>query len=894
MTRRDRSERRALAGYRIVLRAYPASFREAYGRDMEETFQDLYRAARSHGAAAAARCACAAFLDATSNGLRERLHSTSLEPHMLYWHDIRYALRLLRRSPLFTLLTIIVLSGGLGVSIFTYSFLHSVMLRPLPVSEGEQIVRVMQEVRGSAPSLDAADLALMRPHLTTLADVGAYTDRELILGSDGARRVLDATAAEWNIFEVTRTRPALGRGFRADDQARGAEPVIVLGYRVWQAVFGGDSSVIDRTVMLNGITTRVIGVMPPGFGFPVAADAWVPLGDDIVHAVTPGVHDVDVFARRAATVSNAAAERELTILFANARATHAPARAGAGREVPPRIVVQSYPMAQIGEEAPLVLAVLNLLAVLILLLACINVLNLLLARANERARETAVRLALGASRPRLVMQSLWESVVLVVSGGVLATAIAAAGLSSINRWAQQNLEGNLAFWWVWGLDGATLAAAGAFVTLTLAVLGGVVSARAVSTRFNAVLQDAGARSGSGGGRRIGRLSRVLVATQVAVVSVLMFFGVMSAVVAYRVATVDVGYETDRLLSTSVELPPDRYASGESRRVFFRRLSDALSDSPELDGVLFRTNLAAIDGPASEIELSGFRAATGARPRAYVQGVLGSLATLGVALRDGRFLDASDRAAGAPTVVVSQAFATRHWPGRSAVGQQLRLTGLAEPDRDRTVVGVVSDVLMGHPLSRDRSAQAVYVPLAQVDARSANAVFRYRANAAAAHAVWHQSLGAIDPLMAPSSIATFEEVLAKTALLARSVTVLFAGCFGFALLLAVSGTYGLMARSIGQRTREIGVRRALGATDGLLLRLLLGQGTRQLGIGALAAVPAMLLVGIGFAKFVPVGVGFTLFTGTLTIVSIVGVVLAATYVPTRRALAILPRDALARE
>lgn len=271
---------------RAALWAYPAWFRDRYGLDIEETNLDWYRAARHIGAAATIRVLAGAVADGAVNGVRERLSSPTQSSSMFYWQDVRYALRLLRRSPVFTLLTVVVLAGGLGLSIFTFSFLYTAVLRPLPLPGGDRIVRVQQ---ATGRGLGVADLALMRPAVTTLSDIGTYTSRELIIGSDGAQRALDATAAEWNVFQFTRTLPALGRGFLPGDAVVGAEPVIVLGHRAWEVAFGGDSAAVGSRIPVNGSMTRVIGVMPEGYGFPVAADAWVPLDEATLAAERPGV-----------------------------------------------------------------------------------------------------------------------------------------------------------------------------------------------------------------------------------------------------------------------------------------------------------------------------------------------------------------------------------------------------------------------------------------------------------------------------------------------------------------------------------------------------------------------------------------------------------------------------
>ena len=894
--RRDRFERGARRVYRALMAAYPQPFREVMGDDVEETFVDRLRDARVRGAISTLFFLAGAVSDVIVNGIHERLTSPFWSSPMFFWQDVRYAFRLLRKSLGLTALTVCVLGGGLGVAIFTFSFLHTAMLRPIPVSGGDRIVRVSQTSGTSSIGIDAADLAQMRSSITTLTDIGAFDSRELVVGDEkeGGRQVIGATAADWNIFEMTRTRAALGRTFRPDDAARGAEPVLVLSHRAFTVSFGSDSSLVGRVVPVNGTPTRIIGVMPAGYAFPIAAEGWIPLGIDLRTYDKPGVIRMDLYARLANGATMASAEAQLEALNARVRAGRPAPAADATRPLPQaaplNIAVETFPLAQIGEQGPLFFAVLNILAALILLLACVNVMNLLLARANDRVREMAVRLALGASRARLMIQSLWESAILTIAGGAFATAISAWGLSTINSWAQAHIPGNLAFWWVWRFDQSAFIATGMFVTLTLAALGGVVAARATNVQINAVLQDTSVR---GGGKRQSRMARALVVTQVATVSVLMFFGVMAAIVANRVTHVDLGYDTRNLMSTNVFPTPDRYDTPAKRLSFYRSIDDALGEAPELDGVSIQSLAATLgEASASDVMVLDGRAESNntATTRANIRVVQGSLGVLGSGVTGGRGFDGRDNENGARSVIVSSAFAARFWPGVSPLGRQLRLSGLNET-ADRTVVGVAKDVPLGNPLSRNRSMLAVYVPLAQYDVAGASLVFKHRGNATAGIAAVHRTFAAIDPTYVPSNIATYDEILVTMALMARSVTKLFALCFGFALLLAVSGTYGLMAQSIGQRTREIGVRRALGATDGGIVRLLLGQGGRQLGIGAAIALPLLLVVGIAFSRFVPIGMTVSIVAGLLVCCTIVGVVLAATYIPTRRVLKVSPRQAL---
>ncbi|MBK9411098.1 MAG: FtsX-like permease family protein [Gemmatimonadetes bacterium] len=261
--------------------------------------------------------------------------------------------------------------------------------------------------------------------------------------------------------------------------------------------FGGDSTVVGRRVLLNGVSTEVVGVMPPGYGFPVAADSWVPLGSAVREATEPGRYAVSAFGRLADGATREQASQELETLLRRARSDRPPVAAdSSGTRL--GVLVRSFPMAQMGDEGPYVFGILNLMAVLILLLACVNVANLLLARANERSRELAVRLALGASRARLAIQALWEPVALVTIGGGLATALAAWGAGVVNRGPAAH-GGEPRLWGV-GMDTPTIIAAGGFMTVTIAALGGVMAVRATSTRFSEVLRDFGDTRWRGAGQ----------------------------------------------------------------------------------------------------------------------------------------------------------------------------------------------------------------------------------------------------------------------------------------------------------------------------------------------------------------------------------------------------------
>ena len=871
--------------YVLALRAFPADFRAQWGDDMRVTFADRVRDAHAATGATPWLLLARELADVGVAGCRERLRPSAPGSRMLHAQDARYAFRLLARAPGFTLLTLLVLAGGLGLSTFTFSFLHTAMLRPLPLSEGERVVRIDPQVDGRQQAIDAVDVGVLRASLRTIRETGAYSGREIVLGRDEGRRIVGATVSEPALFTVARTPALYGRALVAADADAGAEPVIVLSHRLWTAAFGADRAIVGARVPVDGVSTRVVGVMPERFGFPVASEAWVPMPASLLATTQAGLQSVRLVGRLAPGATHDAAAAEVGLRLRRALA----ARDTSVRAETVAAAVESFPAAQFGEERALVFTALNGVAAMILLLALVNVTNLLIARANERIRETAVRLALGASTGRLAMQGMWETVILCVGGGVLGTAGAAWGLAAITRWTRANMEENLAFWWVWRMDHVTLLCAGAFVTLAIAVLGGVVSLRTTRTNVREVMQDGSARSGS---RRDGRLSRILVGLQVTTVTVLMFAGVMAGVMAQRVVTLDAGFDTARLLQGGIMPPAARYATPAQRAAVYRDVQARLAEQPALDGALLRRTLAE---QRSEGGRFAFRDARGGvAPSAFVVAALGDFATIGVTVVEGRALAASDDAAHAPVAVISRALAARHWRGRSPVGDQLRLTGVGDTTRFLTIVGVASDVPYGNPLSRDRSAEAVYVPLQQTDAEYATFLARYREREVAGRQALLQAFAQVDPLLVPDTVQPFAEVLARLGMIATATSKLFGACFAFALLLALAGTYGLMSRAIGLRTREIGVRRALGASEGSVARLLLRQGGRQLGVGTLAAAPLLAAIGAGFMYAFPISGWLTLTAGAVVSTSVLGLVLAATSVPIRAVLRVTPRVALWRE
>ena len=797
--------------------------------------------------------------------------------------DIRYALRLLAKTPVFTVLTLIVLTGGLALSIYTYSFLHSLIFRELPLAGGERMVKVYAEYEGRRNLLDAYELAQIRREVKSLTDVAAYIDRDvLVTGRDSTRSLL-GTQSAWNIFGFAGVKPQLGRAFVPEDNADGAEPVAVISHKVWESMFASDPAVVGSLVTINAVSTRIVGVMPDGFAFPVASDLWIPMAQRVIDPAARGVERVSAYARIAdgATVERASTEIRTVLQGQRERAQVDP------KTLPDNGFATSFQSAQMGDSLPL-FAALYLVAAFIFILVCTNVGNLLLSRANERARETSIRIALGAPRRRLVLQMMWESIVICVVGGVLAILVAGWALDVTNLWARTNFAEGLTFWWKWGMDSHTLVASLGFIALTILLVGALPAWRVTGGDFNAVLRD-GSRGGQG--RKAGRTTRWLIVVEVLLISVVLFIGSVLAVAAYRATHIDRGIDMTNLMIASVTLPKDRYTTPAARVAMFGEVQSKLAQTPGIAGAVLKSDVGqipfAVEGAEYQLDTD--------YPKVYANAVGGSLEPIGMRLVQGRWFDSRDTATGMAAAIVSRSVAQRYLGGDdAALGKRVRYVNVKGEEQWRTVVGVVTDVLDGEPMARTSSTLGSYVPLSQSPADGVQVVFRHDGNADAARRAVHRAFQDVDSTVVASEILAYEEVFKKLALLAIVVTDLFVKCGLFALLLAVTGVYCLIANSVTQRMQEIGVWRALGATDGRVVRTFMWQGFRLLLVGLVLGFVVAAIASVFFSQVLAVEpvVYVLLALAVPTIITVI--VLAAVYVPIRRSVQFEPIVALRYE
>jgi predicted permease len=793
--------------------------------------------------------------------------------------DLKYALRLLAKSPWFTALTVLVLAGGLAISLYTYAALNTIVYRDLPLPNSGSIVRIAYGAWPNVRPLDAFELAGMRAQARSVEELGVYRDSRALVGEAGASRSVLGAESDWRIFEFTRVQPLLGRGFVRDDGAPGAEPVAVLGYATWQSAFAGDASVVGTLARINGRPTRIVGVMPEGYGFPMNKGIWLPLPAEDLEPDGYSGKMFDAYARVRPGVSAETAEAELTELVERIRRAQ-PETDERTREP---VSIGSLQAASFGVFGDVVFGVLNSLSLAILLLAAVNIGNLLLARTNARMNEIGVRIALGAPRVRLVVQTALENVILCSLGGALAIYLAARTLQATSGFMRSLLGNYMPFWWTWGLDTELVVVTGLLLVSTIAVVSVLPALSVTRADPNRLLKD-GPRAGRG--LETGRISRALVTVQVALISAVMLVGSAAALIAGRMTDFDFGMDTANLYMMGVELPEGRYATAAERSSFHDRLLAELRATPGVDAArVMRDSLIAPFG------VTGADYATPAeRPTAWLVVLGESPVPIGPVLLEGRAFDSRDDATGLKTALVSRTLAGEQWPGKSPLGETIEVAiADAAPER-RVVVGVVGDVTFDPVGMSAAGNSAIYVPLSQSSLPSTRVIVRHFGDEAVAHGAMYEALARVDATIAPN-INSYDTALDSLTRFARAITKLFAGCGAFAILLAITGIYGMSSNAVVLRTHEIGLRRALGATNRSVIGLFVKQSARQLTIGlSLSALLSIVVLAVIRRTFA-IGAGELALIGSGVVLVISTTVLASVYLSVRSAIRLDPSSAL---
>jgi putative ABC transport system permease protein len=806
--------------------------------------------------------------------------------------DIRYAVRMLAKSPGFTAVAVLTLALGIGANTAIFSVMNGVLLRPLPYPEPQQLALVWGRFTGIGLPKDrnwfsAPEFRDVRELNNSLSDIAAMTDASFNVTAGGMAERVEGAAVSPSLFSILGLRPVAGRVFLPEESQPGQDQVLLLGYGLWQRRFGGDPDVVGRKLSVNGRPMVVVGVLPKGFDYPLNAEMWQPLAftPDDLGPNNRGNHGYMVLARIKPNLTLAQARADMqavtrTIIERNS-------------DYPYRNFHFALELVPLLEETVgdvrAALWVLTGAVGFVLLIACVNVASLLLGRASAREKEIAIRTALGAGRMRIVRQLLTESMLLAFLGGAAGLLLAPFALTEIIRMGAVALPRMPEV----RMDGAVLFFTMA-ITLGTGVLFGLAPALQVSRRTHFEDLKEGGR-GQTTGRPSNRLRRVLVAAETAFTVILLVGAGLLMRSFLRVLGVDPGFQADRVLTMRVSLPQEKYAKPEQVRAFF---SEILRRVAQLPGAEAAGATAAL--PLSGLGNSGTTTADTralppeqTTPEADWRPVTpGYFQAMGIPLIRGRYIEDRDSETGAPVAVIDDTFARAYWPNEDPVGKRVRLGGRRSTAPWMTIVGVV-----GHVHYRALEAPSrvqLYWPEAQRPYNTMSLAIRTARQPLALAPAVEQEIRAVDPDQPVYQVRTMQQLKSEW-VSQRFLALLLVGLFaGAALALAAVGIYGVMAYSVTQRTHEIGIRVALGAGPGNVLRMILAQGAGLTGMGLAAGIGVALIL-TRLMKSLLYGVSATDPLAYLAgVVVLFGVALLACWLPARRATRVDPIVALRYE
>src|SRR5690242_18289324 len=799
--------------------------------------------------------------------------------------DIRYGVRSLLKRPAFTAIALLTLALGIGVNSAIFSAVDSILLRPLPLKDPGRLVSVWEQTpRDGIQQNEAAPANFfdLQKQNHVFEQIGAFGPDDVNLTGDGEPERLDGQVVTANVFSILGVPAAVGRTFLPGEDQLGQEHVVVLSDTLWQRRFNRDPSIVNRAITLNGESFIVIGVMPRGFFFPAReVELWTPWAMEPEQKNGRGDHYLRLVARLRPGTTVEHANADLASIAQRLAAEYPRTNEGLG------FVAHSLHQDYVGN---LRLPILILFAAvgLVLLIACANVANLLLAQATTRRKEIAIRIALGARRWTIVRQMLVESLLLACGGGLIGVLGAFWGVEALAKLLPESLS---------KLQGVAIDARVLLFTLGVSVLtaivfGGVPALLASRTTPGATLSDV-ARDMTGGnsGRHV---RRVLVVSEVALAVVLLVSAGLLIRSFQLLRQVEPGFKTDGALTMRMVLPFPKYAKAEARRAFYDEVLRQVKETPGVDAAGMITFLPlSFNGMNFSFSVEGRAAPSDVNlPFALFRVVSPDyFRAMGIPLLRGRSFEAHDTVDSTPVTVIDRRLAEQYWPGEEAIGKRLKVGPVDSPNEWLTVVGVVGDVRQTGLYAQKLEFYVPYMQERRSFMAPRDLVVRTKADPAVIAAAVRKAVWVVDKDQPVSNVRTLDQVFAA-AISQERFQALMLGLFAaLALVLACVGLYGVISYSVVQRTHEIGVRMALGAQPADVLQLVIRQG--------MTLTLAGLIVGIIAGTFVTRVLTDLLFGVTprdpLTFagvpVLLLLVALLACYIPARRATRIDPLAAL---
>ena len=802
--------------------------------------------------------------------------------------DVRFSLRMIARERWVSAAIIVTLGLGIGANTVGFTVVNAAFLRSLPFDGADRLYTLTWQTRsGRRADASYPELLDWREGSRSFDGLAAFADAAINISDSAAfpERVRGAWVTA-NTFSVLRQAPLIGRDFTSADGQRGAEAVVILGHELWQRRYAANPDAVGRSLRLDGQPATIVGVMPPGMKFPDNHDLWAAFAPSETTAQRDA-RLLTVFGRLTRDVEAGQVRAEMEALAQRLSLAYPDSNAPfAG------INVETFAEAFVGGFGRTMFITVMVAVTFVLLVACGNVANLLLARSARRAREIAVRRAVGAPRWRVLRQLLVESVVLALLGGVAGLLVARIGVRAFA--GAMDEAGGLPYWITFTMDYVVLGYVGVICVVT-AVLFGLAPALQVSNvGCHGVLKEGG--RGATGSRRTRRFSSSLIIVELALTIVLLGGATLLMRSLMTLYSVDPGIETSRLMTMRLQLPETRYPTADARRAFFDILESRITAVAGIESAAVTTGVPPFDGGERPIEVE--RAAhTRERPR-FVSTVAITprfFETVGRPVRRGRNFADADGAPGVETVIINERLAAQCFPGENPIGQRLRFTEREPrpgqpPDGWRTIVGISAGIRHGSPQDAYLNA-VVYVPHRQEAPATASLLIRTSLPPASVMPTIRREVQALDADQPVLAIQTVQQMLAADRWPYRVFGSLFVALSGIALMLSAVGLYGTMSYSVTQRTQEIGLRMAVGAQRSDVSWLILRGGLLQLAVGVPVGLAGALALGGVLERML---VGMTP-GDPITLVSIttlvVLVALAACVLPAGAATRIDPMTAL---
>jgi putative ABC transport system permease protein len=807
------------------------------------------------------------------------------------WQDARYGARMLRNNPGFTAVAVLTLALGIGANTAIFTIVDAVLLRSLPYPDPNQLV-LMFDVPLQEPdalsSMSYRDFALCREQNAVFSEMAGNAFHDLTLTGAGEPVIVNTAAVTPEIFPLLNAKPLAGRTFRPEDGKQGAAPVAVLSENLWRTSFGSNPALIGQSITLDMRSFAVVGILPASFRYPDGAphqDVWISVAQDPLFGPLisePGVRLLVGIGRLKPGVSLTQAQAQMNTLGTRL------AKEFPAQDSGLTIRIEPYRQVVVGDVKSALLILLGAVG-LLLLIACANIANLLLSRASSRAREIAVRIALGAGRARMVRQLLTESALLGLLGGFAGVLLAASSIWSLRPFLPSEVIQISPI----HVGGSVLAFALLLSLAAVLTFGLAPALFATGSNLQANFKEGGERTGHHGGQHV---RSFLAIAEISLAMVLLVAGGLLMRSFALVTSVDPGFDPTNVMEAEVSLPQFQYSTPQQWTAFSNELLARLHAQPALrDSALAAPLPMDRQGPAN----LGF-SIVGNPPLPPGKSTTADYATVSpdyfrvmrIPLLRGRFFSEQDSPSDPNVAIISETLARRYFPNQDPIGRQMKFGFPPNGNVSREIIGVVGD-LRDVALSR-KPGPMMYVPFAQAPLYGGEVVVRSSLSASSIAAGIRQTVQSIDTNLPVTDFESFPEAVGASVAQERFRTLLMSSFSGIALILAAVGIFGVISYSASQRTHEIGIRMALGAQRRNVLRLILGQGAKLalLGLGA-GVLAALLLSRLMGSLLYGVSATDPLTFGTVAIV-LLGVAVTACYIPARRAMRVDPMVALRHE